>query len=180
MNLVEKSCRKILYSKLSGITDGYLEFEEAFLKGHTKVHGFGNPGSGLKARLRILNPDAYPKMVFSGSVGAGESYFLNEWECSDLTAMIRILLRNRETLESIDHGSSAIQNPLQKIYHGLHRNTLKGAKKISKLTMTLETTSSSFSLILLFCTAPQFSRVLTPLLPLLNSKKLIESAASLN
>jgi cyclopropane-fatty-acyl-phospholipid synthase len=129
MNLVEKTCRKILYSKLSGITDGYLEFEEAFLKGHAKVHGFGNPGASLKARLRILNPDAFPKMVFSGSVGAGESYFLNEWECSDLTSMIRILLRNREILESIDHGISAIQNPLQKIYHGLHRNTLKGARK---------------------------------------------------
>jgi cyclopropane-fatty-acyl-phospholipid synthase len=129
MNLLEKTCRKILYSKLSGLTEGYLEFEEAFLKGHSKVHGFGNPGSSLKARLRILNPDAYPKMVFSGSVGAGEAFFLSEWDCTDLTAMIRILLKNRDTLESIDHGISAIQNPLQKIYHGLNRNTLKGAKK---------------------------------------------------
>ncbi|MBU6154472.1 MAG: cyclopropane-fatty-acyl-phospholipid synthase family protein [Bdellovibrionales bacterium] len=129
MNLIEKTCRKILYSKLSGLTEGFLEFEEAFLKGHSKVHSFGNPGSSLKARLRILNPDAYPKMVFSGSVGAGEAYFLNEWDCSDLTSMIRILLKNREILESIDHGISAIQNPLQKIYHGLNRNTVKGAKK---------------------------------------------------
>jgi cyclopropane-fatty-acyl-phospholipid synthase len=129
MNLLEKSCQKVLYSKLAALTDGYLEFEEAFLKGHSKVRGFGNPGSPLKARLRILNPAAYPKMVFSGSVGAGESYFLNEWESEDLVPMIRILLRNRKILEAIDHGISAIQNPLQKIYHGLHRNTLRGAKK---------------------------------------------------
>ncbi len=129
MNLIEQSCRKVLYSKLSAITEGHLEFEEAFIKGHSHTVSFGNAGDALKAKIRVLNPDAYPKMLFGGSVGAGESYFLNEWDSPDLTAMIRVLLRNREVLESIDHGLSAIRTPAQKLYHGLRRNTLQGARK---------------------------------------------------
>jgi cyclopropane-fatty-acyl-phospholipid synthase len=129
MNLIQRNGRNVLYRKLRNLKEGYLEFEENYSGEIPLITGFGDPASPLKAKLRIMKPDAFPRMVLGGSIGAGEAYFLNEWESSDLTPLIRLMVRNRETLNSIDRSGSALARPIQKGFHLLHRNTLSGAKK---------------------------------------------------
>jgi cyclopropane-fatty-acyl-phospholipid synthase len=129
MNLIQRNCRNLLYRKMRNLKEGYLEFEENYSGEIPLITGFGDPASSLKAKIKILKPDAFPRMVFGGSIGAGEGYFLAEWESSELTDLIRLMVRNRETLNSIDRGGSALARPAQKAFHLLHRNTLSGAKK---------------------------------------------------
>ena len=40
----------------------------------------------------------------SGSVGAGEAYIEGYWRCSDLVALVRLLLRNRDLLDAMEGG----------------------------------------------------------------------------
>ena len=43
------------------------------------------------------------------------------WRCDDLTALLRIFVRNREALEALDGGWSALSKPLLKVFHALQR-----------------------------------------------------------
>ena len=58
----------------------------------------------LSATLRVSDPRFYAETAFGGSVGAGESYIRGAWGCDDLTALVRIMVRNREILEGIEGG----------------------------------------------------------------------------
>src|SRR5262245_60460625 len=48
----------------------------------------------LHTTLWVRDPAFYRQLAFGGSVGAGESFMDGCWECSDLTALIRIFVRN--------------------------------------------------------------------------------------
>jgi cyclopropane-fatty-acyl-phospholipid synthase len=51
------------------------------------------------------------------------------WSCTELTDLLRILIRNRESLESLDTGLSLLSAPLNKLLHALNRNTRKGSRQ---------------------------------------------------
>ena len=129
MTLVQKNCRSLLLGKFKQLREGYLELVENDPSGEPVITGFGDSSSPLRGTVRILNPEAFTRMLFGGSIGAGEGYFLGEWESPDLTAVIRIMVRNREVLNAMDRAGSALLKPAQKLFHRLHRNTITGAKK---------------------------------------------------
>jgi cyclopropane-fatty-acyl-phospholipid synthase len=51
------------------------------------------------------------------------------WEVSDLTALMRIFLFNRQLLDGIDGGFAWLTIPIQKFLHRLSRNTTKGSRR---------------------------------------------------
>jgi cyclopropane-fatty-acyl-phospholipid synthase len=51
------------------------------------------------------------------------------WECDDLVALVRILLRNREVLDGMEGGLARVTAPLQKLFHWLNRNSRVGARR---------------------------------------------------
>jgi cyclopropane-fatty-acyl-phospholipid synthase len=50
------------------------------------------------AEVTVANGHAFSSVLRRGSVGLGQSYVDGWWECDDLTALVRILLRNLEGL----------------------------------------------------------------------------------
>lgn len=83
----------------------------------------------LSATLRISDPRFYADTAFGGSVGAGESYIRGGWSCDDLTALVRIMVRNRAVLNGLEGGLALIRRPLFKLFHHLHRNSLPGSAR---------------------------------------------------
>ncbi len=79
--------------------------------------------------LQVLDAGFYADVVFGGSIGAGESYMRGAWEVSDLTGLVRILLRNRDVLDSVDRGFSRLLKPVNKVFHWLHHNNLRGSRR---------------------------------------------------
>jgi cyclopropane-fatty-acyl-phospholipid synthase len=51
------------------------------------------------------------------------------WGADDLTAVVRILLRNREALEGLDRGVARLAAPARRVLHWLNRNTRAGARR---------------------------------------------------
>lgn len=82
-----------------------------------------------KVALHVTDPEFYRQLAFNGSVGAGEAYMDGLWTCSDLVALVRLLVRNRDLLDAMEGGSARVGGWLLKAWHRLRRNTHAGSRR---------------------------------------------------
>jgi cyclopropane-fatty-acyl-phospholipid synthase len=116
--------REQLFSRLARLRRGHLRVCEP--EGHTT---FAGDEPGPHADLVICDPAFHADVAFGGSVGAGESYMAGHWRSSDLTALLRLLLANRELVDAMDAGVARFAQPLLRAAHALRRNTRAGARR---------------------------------------------------
>jgi cyclopropane-fatty-acyl-phospholipid synthase len=62
-------------------------------------------------------------------VGLAEAYMDGLWRCSNLTELVRILVRNLFILERAEHGFARMSLFLRKLFHILRRNTKLGSRR---------------------------------------------------
>lgn len=90
-------------------------------------------GSGtendLNTQVEIFDLDFYRTVALGGSIGAAEAYMDNLWQAEDLTAVMRILVRNRDLLDSMEGGLASVANKLLTFWHQANRNTTKGSRR---------------------------------------------------
>jgi cyclopropane-fatty-acyl-phospholipid synthase len=118
--------RAALCSSLARIEYGELRLLDA--QGEVRF-GRPRPDYPVSATLRVTDPRFYADTAFGGSVGAGESYIRGAWSCDDLTALVRIMVRNRDILNGIEGGLARVRRPLFKLFHHLHRNSQRGSAR---------------------------------------------------
>ncbi|MEP6940251.1 MAG: cyclopropane-fatty-acyl-phospholipid synthase family protein [Rudaea sp.] len=83
----------------------------------------------LRARLRVHDPAFYRAAALNGSVGAGEAYMDGQWDCDDLVALVRMLVRNRDHLDAMERGLARIGSIAMRALHALARNTRAGSRR---------------------------------------------------
>ncbi|MGB1226495.1 MAG: class I SAM-dependent methyltransferase [Poseidonibacter sp.] len=129
---------KTLWNKLgdkylSKITQGTLEV--LFSDGSTKIYGNNQEP---KAKLVLKNADLFRRLTLFGDIGFAESYMDKDFECDDLTALIKIGIINSESLEtkSEDAKKFSLHNlfpVMNKIKHSLRKNSkTRSAKNIQE------------------------------------------------
>lgn len=123
---LDRLARRILLDKLRYLHHGEITIVEA---GTSQTFGRAGPSFPLSATVWVKSPAFYSDVAFGGSVGAGEAYIHGCWETSDLVALDRILLRNRDVLENMDGGAARLARPLRRAFHWLNRNTRKGSRR---------------------------------------------------
>jgi len=114
--------RRLVFERLAGLVQGSLVLREG---AETLRFGSGTP----EAEVRVRDAAFYAEVAFGGSVGAGESYMLGHWTSPDLTAVLRLLLRNRSALDALEGGLARLAAPLRLAAHWLHRNTRAGSRR---------------------------------------------------
>jgi len=114
--------RRAVLARLRGLNRGMLVIEEA---GQTLRFGHGAP----ELRMQVRRPAFWPQLAFGGSVGAGESYMAGDWNCDDLTGLIRLLLANRAVADGMDRGLARLSAPLRGLLHLFRRNTRAGSRR---------------------------------------------------
>ncbi|HET7843542.1 MAG TPA: cyclopropane-fatty-acyl-phospholipid synthase family protein [Xanthomonadales bacterium] len=78
----------------------------------------------------VVNDAAMFRMVaLGGSVGVGEAYMDGLWECSDVTTLVRIFVRNRELLDRMETGFARLGGMLLRLFHRRNRNTRRGSRR---------------------------------------------------
>lgn len=115
--------RPMVLSRLETLRHGRLRLRE---RGVAREFGSGNEPV---VTVDVVDPAFYAEIAYGGSVGAGESYMLGHWETDDLTGLLRLLLRNRATMESLESGLARLSAPLRVAAHWLHRNTRAGSRR---------------------------------------------------
>ncbi len=128
-NVLDSFCQGMLLNKLRTIPNGRIEFVEQGPNGQkVYVCGSENAPQDLRARVNIRRRQAYSRIALGGSIGTGESFVDGDWDCDQLTQLIRIFVANRESLLALDGGLGAILAPIQRLAHRLNGNTIRGAQ----------------------------------------------------
>jgi len=108
---------------LSGLRFGQLTVRDG------KHHWTFGSGGGPVAHVTIHDPAVYRKVIFGGSIGAGEAYVDKLWDVDDLTALVRIMVRNIELRDRMEKGLSWLLKPLRLLHHMLRINNRRGARQ---------------------------------------------------
>jgi cyclopropane-fatty-acyl-phospholipid synthase len=123
--LFDGVARKAVLSRLA-----QLDRDRVTLIEGEAVQTFGaETPDGLAAQITVLDPRFYAEIAFGGSIGAGEAWMHGYWDCDDLVALVRILLRNREVLDGMEGGMARLTAPLQALFHRLNRNSRTGSRR---------------------------------------------------
>jgi cyclopropane-fatty-acyl-phospholipid synthase len=91
-------------------------------------HPAQNPAETLRATLRVHDAAFYRAVAGNGSVGAGEAYIDGHWDCDDLVALVRVLVRNRDLLDAMETGPARFSGIVMRAWHALRRNTRDGSR----------------------------------------------------
>lgn len=123
--LIDNLAKRMLLGRLEKINRGLLQIID-----DGNVYEFGDTNrASIKAVITVRSPGFYSAAAFGGSVGAGESYFLGEWDCDNLTRLVRMFLINRDVVDSMDSGFRNLRAPLNKLIHWFNRNTRSGSRQ---------------------------------------------------
>ena len=80
------------------------------------------------ATLHLNNWKVFGAALKSGDIGFAESYIAGDWRTPDLSALLRVLVKNRKEVEGVVYGSWA-GRLLYRIKHLLNRNTRANSQK---------------------------------------------------
>ena len=90
---------------------------------------FGDTGSELRVNVQVHSQEFYVMTGSGGAMGIAEAYILGYWTSDDVVMLMRIILKNRSILLSLNDGFAKILSPINKLIHRSRQNTLKGSKE---------------------------------------------------
>jgi cyclopropane-fatty-acyl-phospholipid synthase len=123
--IIDELCRRLLTARLRRLRRDCVILQE-----RGAAHSFGRPSTpGLQATIHVHEPAFYSAVALGGSIGAAESYARGEWTADDLTAVVRILVRNRDVLDDMERGLARCAAPARRALHWLNRNTRAGSRR---------------------------------------------------
>lgn len=124
-SLTDRILARAVQSRLASLSRGRLILEDA---GERYELGARSEAFPIEATLRVHDPAFYAACAFRGSIGAGESYMAGHWSTDDLTALVRILCLNRDTLDGLEKGLAKLAAPVFKLFHFLRENSKSGSR----------------------------------------------------
>ncbi len=125
-SLLAQLGRKLLLGQLAKLEHGSLRIVEP-----AGDHRFGKRTANcdLAVTVHVESAQFFADVAFGGTVGAGEAYIRGLWRCDDLTALVRIFLRNRDLMNGMDGRWAVFTKPFLKLFHALNRNSKEGSAR---------------------------------------------------
>ncbi|MDX9787480.1 MAG: cyclopropane-fatty-acyl-phospholipid synthase family protein [Desulfobacterales bacterium] len=124
--LIQRFARRVLFSLLNRVVHGKL-----IVKDGQSQHVFGRTDANAKVRavVTVHDPRFYTAIAFGGSIGSGKAYMAGYWSCDDLTALFRIVAKNKDVIDNIELGWARLQAPLYKKFAKARRNSRHGSRR---------------------------------------------------
>ena len=123
---IDQFARRGVMARFANIRHGQIRITDS--AGET-IFGQSNSHAELSVDIEVIDPRFYSDLAFGGTVAAGESYMQGYWTCSDLTALVRIMVRNRHVMEAVEGSLSRLKAPLLRMGHWLNRNPQIGSRR---------------------------------------------------
>ena len=93
------------------------------------VVGIAEGADVLRVTLTIRDGETWQRIALGGTVGAAEAYMDGQWDASDLTTLVRILVRNRGVMDRMEGGLAGLAATLLRAWHQFRRNTASGSRR---------------------------------------------------
>lgn len=120
---IDRAARRLVTNRLTGLQRGQIVLKD---DSGSSVHG---EVSDLHVTLQVHNSRFYRETVMGGTLSVAESYIRGDWDCDDLTRLIRIFVRNLNKADQLDGGLARIQGLINRAYHWLRSNSRMGSRK---------------------------------------------------
>ena len=121
--LLQSRARSMLFKMLARLRHGQITISD---NGESRTFGLD---PHLRVTLTVHDPAFYPRVLFGGSVGAGEAYVDGLWEADRLTTLVRIMVLNMALLDRMERGLACFLWPYQRLQHLLRDNSRHRARK---------------------------------------------------
>ena len=115
--------KRVVLSLLRKLTDGHIRLIE---NGNELF--FGSNDADIKATIIIHDSKAYSRILWGGSIGAGEAYVEGLWSSENLVDVIRLFSRNLAALEKHEQRFGFLLNIVNMVKHRLNRNSKAGSR----------------------------------------------------
>jgi len=125
-SILQRLGRRALLGTLERLEHGRLTILE---NGECRVFGRASELCPLTVDIDVRHPQFWADAAFGGTVGAGESYICGHWDSNDLTSLVRIMVANRELMNSLESGWAMAAAPLRRLLHWLNRNSKTGSRR---------------------------------------------------
>jgi len=126
LTLLGRLARALLLSQLKKVRHGRLHLLD---RDRRDSFGAVTELGPFDVTIRVRDARFYGDAVFAGTTGAGEAYMQGYWDCDDLTALVRLMVVNRDLMNDVDSGWSRVSAPLFMLAHRLNRNTASGSRR---------------------------------------------------
>ncbi|MGK0442004.1 MAG: cyclopropane-fatty-acyl-phospholipid synthase [Pseudohongiellaceae bacterium] len=115
--------KRLVFSLLNRLQHGHIRLIEG-----DSHYDFGHQGVELCAELIIIDPQAYKRILFGGSIGASEAYVEGLWQTDSLVNLIRIFSRNLQALQKHEDRFGWLSKPFNLFRHRSNRNNKSGSR----------------------------------------------------
>ena len=124
---LHRTAIRLVRRLLDRANQGHLQFDLP----NGEVWDFGKPPhSAPPAQVRVLNWDFFLRLVWDGDVALGDGLVAGEWESADITAVVRFLIDNRESLDDRKLWfTRAIARLWGRLRHKMRANSLTGSRR---------------------------------------------------
>ncbi len=122
LSLSERFFRGLLSQLLQSISGGEITISDG--AGET-TYGVGD----LTARIVVRDSRFYLRVVLGGGLGAAEALRDGDWECDNLTNLVRIFIRNLPLSDRLDRRWGFARWLASRVGHALRANTLAGSRR---------------------------------------------------
>ena len=120
--ILDKVARKIILGYFKEIKEGQITVKE---NSDHMVFGEVTPKFPVKATIEVQNPRMYMDIAAKGLNGSADAFIKGWWTCDNLTNLVRIFTRNRDTANKFESGIANLAIWALKLSHSCRRNNLK-------------------------------------------------------
>lgn len=124
--ILQKAGRKMVFAMLDRLQQGHITLYE-----NGRAFSFGQKATdaSVNASLQVHDPRFYTKLLFDGSIGAGEAYMAGFWTSPEPAKVVQIVAMNQAVKKGVDPHRVKLLQPLHRLFHLLRRNTRQGSKR---------------------------------------------------
>jgi cyclopropane-fatty-acyl-phospholipid synthase len=119
--------RHMLLARMDGLRHGRLVIHDPL--GRVERGQAMDADPDLVVHVYVDDLAFYRAVAANGSVGAGEAFMDGSWRCDDLVGLIRLLVRNRDLLDTMESGLARLGGVAMKAWHAMRRNTREGSRR---------------------------------------------------
>lgn len=119
----QKIAREQVFKLLNRLEDVALIVEE-----NSEIYCFGQADAALRGSVQVHSPEFYSRVLFGGSIAAGETWVEELWSSPDLVSVIRIFARSLALVEDLEGRLNWLRKPAQMLWQFSRRNTQRGSR----------------------------------------------------
>jgi len=123
LGVVDRLARRVLTRHLGHLRRGEITLTDS---SGTLVLG---QSADLRVSIHVNKSRFFRDAVMGGSLSVAESYLKGDWDCDNLTDLIRIFVRNLETTDRLEQGLARMTGMAQRLFHWCRGNTRAGSRR---------------------------------------------------